>query len=590
MTVRSKLKKILNHIPLWMQLALFTTALTFVILFHLIYTDYQRNATVIANTQTDTSCRLLAMEMQNLEKYVQELALFCIQSCYDHTFTNIVEKKSPILPGESTYLKNQLRAYFYSRNDIKTYNLYLMNHGKCLSRTQNGVLMNPFLPKSVANTVYYQECVNSPYFHAILPSNEKNALFSYSHSLLRIKTKQPLALVNITVSDDYLNAFAENHSAPGEFLCLFNENRQLLYSGNPALISSEMQQLPSEIDTLPSGESLRCTLNGQHYLVTCAEGASFHMKLLAFLPVSYIDAQITQIRSSILFSGLLLSAAVLLLITVLIRLLTNPLIILAEKLGDVGNGDFTSTVSISGSREISYLSHSFNDMIHHIDRLIKKNYVAELNEKTARITALEAQLNPHFLYNTLQAISTEALLNDQMKIYDMITSLASGLRYTIKSGDYVPLYQEIQYAENYILLQKMRMEERLSVTFCIAPETRDFLIPKISIQALVENSILHGIGPDRDSISIEVTSLIQNRYLYITIRDNGCGIDTEQLASILDSFHSHSQPRTNIGLANLYSRLQLLYQEHADLKIETKEGSYTKITLIIPAAKEAPHV
>lgn len=590
MTFRKKIKNILNHIPLWMQLVLFTTALTFVILFHLIYTDYQRNAGIIADTQTQTSCRLLAMEMQNLEKYVQELSLFCIQSCYDQTFTNIVSKESPVLPGETTYLKNQLRAYFYSRNDIKTYDLYLMNQNKCFSRTQNGVYAHPFQPQSVTGSDYYQECAASPYFHAILPSDEQDALFAYSHSLLRIKTKQPLALVNVTVNDSYLRTLAANHTAPGEFVCLLNENRQLLYSGDPALLSKDEPSLPPELYTLGSGKSMQCSLSGQHYLVTCAEGETYHMRLFAFLPVSYIDAQITQIRNSILFSGLFISAAVLLLIIVLIRLLTNPLIILANKLVNVGNGDFTSTTDISGSLEISNLSRSFNDMIRHIDHLIKKNYVAELNEKTARITALEAQLNPHFLYNTLQAISTEALVNDQMKIYDMITSLASGLRYTIKGGDYVPLEQEMKYVENYILLQKMRMDERLLVTCHISPETTDFIIPKISIQALVENSIIHGIGSDRDSISIEVESALKGDYLYITVRDDGCGIDEEHLLSIQASFRAQSSSRTNIGLANLYGRLQLLYQEQADLQIETEQGSYTMITLIIPATREVPHV
>lgn len=590
MTFRKKIKNILNHIPLWMQLVLFTTALTFVILFHLIYTDYQRNAGIIADTQTQTSCRLLAMEMQNLEKYVQELSLFCIQSCYDQTFTNIVSKESPILPGETTYLKNQLRAYFYSRNDIKTYDLYLMNQEKCFSRTQNGVYVHPFRSQTVTESDFYQECAASSYFHAILPSTEKDALFAYSHSLLRIKTKQPLALVNVTVNDTYLRTLAANHTAPGEFVCLFNADQQLLYSGDHSLLSPEDSLLPADIYALGSGESMQCSLNGQPYLVTCAEGASYHLRLLAFLPVSYIDAQITQIRNSILISGLLISAAVLLLITVLIRLLTNPLIILANKLVNVGNGDFTSTADISGSLEISNLSCSFNDMIQHIDHLIKKNYIAELNEKTARITALEAQLNPHFLYNTLQAISTEALLNDQMKIYDMITSLASGLRYTIKGGDYVPLDQEMKYVDNYVLLQKMRMDERLSVICHISPETTDFIIPKISIQALVENSILHGIGSDRDSISIEVESALKGDYLYITVRDDGCGIDEKQLLSIQASFRTQSSSRTNIGLANLYGRLKLLYQEQADLRIETKQGSYTMITLIIPATREVPHV
>lgn len=590
MKLRAKTKNILNHIPLWMQLAVFTTAITFTVLFYLVYNDYQRTSQVIADTQAATSSRLLTMEMQNLENYVQELALFCIQSCYDQTYSNIVEKTVPILPDETTYIKNQLRAYYYSRDDIISYDFYLMNQNKCFSRTREGIRTNPFSANTLKGSYSYTGCLESPYFHAILPGYTDEVLFQYSHFLLRIKTKEPLALVTVTVADNYWDTLSGNHSTPGEFICLFNQDNQLLHSGNPDLTGSGSALFSPSIYELASGDSIRYTFNGKEYLVTCAEGENYHMRLLAFLPVSHMDTQIAQLRDSILFSGLLIGVGVVLLITVLIRLLTNPLIILAKKLVNVGNGDFTSTANISGSHEISLLSHSFNHMIQHIDRLIKKNYIAELNEKTARITALEAQLNPHFLYNTLQAISTEALLNDQTKIYDMITSLASSLRYTIKGGDYVPLHQEMQYVENYILLQKMRMDERLKVTLHIEDATRELMIPKISIQSLVENSILHGIGPDRDSISIEILSQLKGNYLYLTIKDDGCGIDEAHLSSIMQSFRSNTSSRNNIGLANLYGRLHLLYQEKADIKIETREGSYTMITLMIPATKEVPHV
>lgn len=591
MAFRKKLKNLLDHIPLWMQLALFTTLVTFFVLFYLIYTDYKRNLQVITNTQTDTSNRLLAMEMQNLEKYIQELSLFCIQSCYDHTFTRIVEKDNPILPEEETYLKNQMKAYFYSRSDLESFDFYLMNHARQFSRTQNGIRSYSFSLQEVMSSEYYQECLVNPYFHAILPAEENGVLFHYYHSLLRIKTKQPQALVDIAVSNAYWHSLSVNHTIPGEFICLLDENGRLLHTENDSLSAASSQDLLPEISGLGSGDCARCMLDGQAYLVTCAEGSTYHMKLLAFLPVSYIDDQIVHIRYSILISGLLISLAALLLITVLIRLLTNPLTILANKLVNVGNGDFTSPANISGSLEISNLSHSFNDMILHIDKLIKKNYIAELGEKNARITALEAQLNPHFLYNTLQAIATEALINDQTQIYNMITSLASGLRYTIKGGDFVPLYQEMDYVKNYVLLQKMRMDDRLDVTFHNAPETKYCIIPKISIQVLVENSILHGIGPEKDSIAIEISSELQNEYLYITIRDNGCGIKPQQLADIRESFRTpFSSSKNRIGLANLYGRLHLLYQEKADMTIESQPGSYTVITVTIPATKEVPHV
>lgn len=123
----------------------------------------------------------------------------------------------------------------------------------------------------------------------------------------------------------------------------------------------------------------------------------------------------------------------------IVRLTTAPLTAFSRRMKEVGNGNFSPIEENGGSRELLALSRSFNEMVSHIDELINQNYVSEINEKTARLAALEAQLNPHFLYNTLQAIGTEALLNDQPQINRMLASLAANLRYSIKSGDPVRL-------------------------------------------------------------------------------------------------------------------------------------------------------
>lgn len=593
MTFGKKAKLFLSRIPLWTQLALFTTLITFSVFFYLIYTSYQRSLQVITKTETETSCRMLSLEMQELETYIQELSLFCVQGCYDPAFNHIVEKTDPFQPGEEAYLKNRMRTWFYSRNDLKGFDFYLFNHSLRFHRTQNGTRTLPFSLPELTDSVPYRQCTRSNSFHAILPAeNESDVLFRYCHFLLQIRTRQPIALVDLTIDKSYWHTLNGNHQRPGEFIVLIGEDKNLLHSGNESLLSFSSQEILQQIGSLPSGSSLRCSLGGEPWLVTCAEGDIFHLKLLAFLPVSYMDEQIAKVRYSVLAVGLLISLCVLLLITSLIRLLTRPLTILANKLNDVGKGDFTSTMDSGGSLEISNLSRSFNDMTLHIDHLIKENYVVKLREKTARITALEAQLNPHFLYNTLQAIATEALVNEQIQIYNMITSLASGLRYTIKGGDCVPLCREMEYTRSYVLLQKMRMDDRLQVSFEIAENTKDLIIPKISIQLLVENSVLHGLGPDRDSISIRVQSLLRDQFLYIMVTDNGCGIDDNRLTEIRMTFRSQETDSENshIGLSSLHGRLLLLYHGQARMEIDTVPGSHTKITLIIPATKEAPHV
>ncbi len=291
-------------------------------------------------------------------------------------------------------------------------------------------------------------------------------------------------------------------------------------------------------------------------------------------------------------SGLWVWLFTILFIYMLLRLLTIPLRFLSTQMQKTGEGDFRSRIHVTGSTEICGLAESFNSMVSHIDQLIQRTYVAELSEKDAKLAALEAQLNPHFLYNTLQAVSTEALINEQPQIHRMITALASNLRYTIKGDTLVPLKQEMIYVEDYIFLQKIRMDDALTFTSSIDPAAEECLIPKISIQTLVENSIIHGKSGNTDRIHIDITAQYNDTNVIITVRDNGCGISPEQLDKLYADFdlQKNTGKYGGIGLANLHSRIRLLYDKPASLDIHTQEKQYTEIVLTLPVTKGVPYV
>ena len=156
------------------------------------------------------------------------------------------------------------------------------------------------------------------------------------------------------------------------------------------------------------------------------------------------------------------------------------------------------------------------------------------------------------------------------------------------------LKDEIVYVNNYIMLQKMRFEERLHVQIEISDEYDNFLIPKISIQTLVENSILHGFGDTTESISLRIHASRKNELLQIQVKDDGCGIDEAHLQELKSEFQNYLTPGHigKIGLANLYSRLQILYQGKASLEIESSPHHGTAVTLLLPATTmltELPH-
>ena len=174
----------------------------------------------------------------------------------------------------------------------------------------------------------------------------------------------------------------------------------------------------------------------------------------------------------------------------------------------------------------------------------------------------------------------------------MITALASNLRYTIKGDTLVQLRREMSYVNDYIFLQKIRMDDSLEFNSDIDPDTQDCLIPKISIQTLVENSIIHGKSSDVETIRIEVSTRYQDGIVTITVQDNGCGIAEEQLKKLYADFDTQKNTGKygGIGLANLHNRIRLLYDEPASLEIDSKEADHTRITLFLPAMKGDPYV
>lgn len=589
--ISCKIKSLLNRMSLWMQLAFIMTLIISVITCALIYTEYTSTRQTTINNLTETTEKLLTLETKNLGDYLSDLANFCILPCYDLRLIQSIEQQSAFTEAQLAYLKEQMYYYYYTRSDIDDYHIYLLNQELSVGRgVRDQHITSSTCDISELEDIY-QTCIESPYYHAVFPAENPSSFFTYYHTMIRVKDKNPQALVKIQVDTSFLNKLLLNHSDHGEIFLILDHNGQLIYSSDTDLLPDDTSLCNVMENRRQNGRSNETvTLSDSQYLYISPDAAAGGLHLISLIPLSYIDLQIGQIQKSFCIGGLLIGLATIILINLLIHMLTNPLHVLSKQMERTGSGDFHTVVHTDGSREIIELSQSFNLMVSHIDELIRRTYLAELSEKSARLTALESQLNPHFLYNTLQAISTEALLNDQPQINKMITSLASNLRYTIKSEDLVPLKNEMVYVNNYIYLQKIRMDDNLQVNIRIDPDTEEFLIPKISIQTLVENSIIHGISPATGSIQIDISAKRVENYIHICVRDNGNGIPEEQLSLLYADFERQDKTGSTggIGLVNLYTRLKLLYPQPATLDIRSKPGKYTEILLVLPAMTEKP--
>ena len=386
------------------------------------------------------------------------------------------------------------------------------------------------------------------------------------------------------VDTTQLRLLMKNHQDYGQILCLYNSDGELLYSSSEDIRNQEEKEKKQLFGLHSDVENVN--IGGISYLALRRTSEETGIVLLSLLPKSAWDDRARDFLLPLVMQIAVITICLIIIVTLMIRMITIPLKRLSYQMGKMGEGDFSPTAFGGGCKETCALTESYNDMAAHINELIETNYISSINEKNSRLQALEAQLNPHFLYNTLQAIATEALLADCQEIYDMIVSLSANLRYTIKGGELVRLQEELDYVDRYILLQKTRLGGRLEVTKKINPKVNLAVIPKISIQMLVENAIIHGMPENGAVLHIIIRVCMENNRLLISVYDDGKGILPEKVKELNDIFSGKSADTGNsIGLPNLASRLKILYQGEAGLFLESQGDQFTEVKMELPIRK-----
>jgi two-component system sensor histidine kinase YesM len=266
----------------------------------------------------------------------------------------------------------------------------------------------------------------------------------------------------------------------------------------------------------------------------------------------------------------------------------NPIKALLNSMKRFQMGDFDQYVTIQNKDEIGTLGLGYNKMVIQIKKLINDVYVSSLKTREAEIRTLQAQINPHFLYNTLNTISWSARQRGENEIADMIYSLSQLFRISLNEGrDWIAIEQELELVDNYLRLQQMRFDNRLTYEINVADKAKLILIPKLLIQPFVENAIIHGIEPltDRGCVNIEI--FIEDK-LNIVITDNGQGMSEQQLKDLISqhfSFSSKSQPSDkHVGYAiqNCVERLKLHYDSEANIDIRSLTNLGTTVIIQIP--------
>jgi two-component system, sensor histidine kinase YesM len=309
----------------------------------------------------------------------------------------------------------------------------------------------------------------------------------------------------------------------------------------------------------------------------------------SIIPFNKMFSKITAVKYSLVLVFILMFIILISLSFNFLSRITKPILELAGTMQKVQNGNFTIVNTLNPPKiyedEVGILYRNFKTMIQRIDELIQENYSKQLLIKETEFKALQSQINPHFLYNTLESINWLAIINKQNQISSMVEALGNLMRNSINfKEDIITIEEELEIVNSYLTIQKYRFDDRLEFQLDIPSDFMKCKIPKLILQPLLENSFKHAVETSIYTSVIKLQAYKEQDKLFIQVEDNGPGIDPLILQKVKEGI---VKPKgTGIGLNNIDNRIKLFTGEQYGLRIENLLGKGTAITVVLPFQTE----
>ena len=377
------------------------------------------------------------------------------------------------------------------------------------------------------------------------------------------------------------------------------DNKIFSSSNDPEEVGSVLNAMITS--DAPSGKPRNVELNGTRYIVQTEDLPEINSAIISIMPEDELLRDISKVRKLELIICIIGAIMMFILFRLIISNILLPLKKLMAFINNIKRGDLDTLknrVHLQGYAEITVMSNGLNNMLDEVDtltrQLLETNamlYEAELEKKKSELLFLRSQINPHFLYNTLEMVKGMAAVNGAHEIREIAKALGQIFRYSIKGGDTVSLKTEMGIVESYIQIQQIRFGDRFQVHYAIEEDTLMCQIPKMILQPLVENAVFHGLELKEDQGMLTVRSVMNERQeLVITVEDNGLGIAPGRLRQVQNALNQYEnterdpeEPQiSSIGLANVNNRIKLTYGHPYGLSIHSTYGEGTQIQLLMP--------
>lgn len=411
-------------------------------------------------------------------------------------------------------------------------------------------------------------------------------------------TGKKLGICVVLCDVKYVNSMIQNTLlTPASSFFIIDDSHRIVTSNRQKNTQEDVIALLEEIPLLDDVQT-KIQYRGSMHMINIKKNPVLGWKTISIIPVEELNADLEPIRISGILIGLF--TAVLLLITGVIfsRSITGPIEELIRNINHIGEKNIKQRIRMKETNEIGTISKYINRMLDKVEtlasnifRMQMQLYEAELQKKEAEVSALQSQINPHFLYNTLECIRSIGMVNGINEIVEISGAMARIFRYSIKEEHYTTINREIECIKDYLRIIEIRFDGKIKSEIAVDPELKECRIIKMIMQPIVENAVYHGLEKKEDEGTVSIQVKKEDNCINIVITDDGIGMDHAEVRQINSYINSEENDVRNegknnrsIGLKNINSRIKLYYGNEYGIHISSAKNVGTRVELKLPLA------
>ena len=572
-------------------LVLMATFMSTTIFFTVSYVIYLNSVKTKAQSY---SYYMISQMIKNTDSYFKGIESIALSLAYNHYIQKIAdsnaENKDFYSYKDAEYIDNALKLFVYSRNNLQIA-VFMENDVSSFFTLYTSINQNPNY--NFKEDKWYTEAKKSKERRVILIDNPQNyyaekdrkPVYTMVYKIHSSFTQEVIGYVLMDIDKMQFEDFFKNEYLDIEHTVILDENENIVYSypENPSFKIA--QYLPKD----QKWGYFSKAIDSNEYMVIFGTSEYSKWKIVNVLPYKSILKDVDNLKTLFIFISLSLFVVTIVISYRFSERITNPLVQLSRGMENIKNGEFQFTISATSDDEIGDLVQDFNSMTNQIDYLIKKNETIELLRKETELKALQHQINPHFLYNTLEIVIGLSSENESRKVIAICKNLGSMFRYNLNSQRVVSIREELNHIRSYTQILEYRFEDKFRVEYSINPDVYEYKTVKFILQPFVENAISHGFkNVTRDGLLLLNVDWHEEQIRF-TISDNGSGIVAEKLDAIhstLLHYGENSIEKSDIpqhlGIINVFMRLKLLFQDRLGFSIESVPGRGTTVIIEIP--------